>query len=210
MSDASSLVLLSVVNWLHLMATVTWIGAMITNALAVLPAASESLDPPTMGRFIGSMMKKVRRLTYISIIVLILTGGIMMTQNAQYLGLFEFGNLWTILLLVKHIFIVCLVVLAIYAFEVVAPKVGRIAAKGPSPELAQMQRFQIRLSRVGLIMGLFKKCNHIRVEVNRYYGTWMGLFGGGYLTRIVYHCDICDKYKERETPGHINRVTEEK
>ncbi len=35
MSDALKLVLLSVVNWLHLVATVIWLGAMVTNMLVI-------------------------------------------------------------------------------------------------------------------------------------------------------------------------------
>ena len=59
-------------------------------------------------------------------------------------------------------------------------------------------------------MILFRKCKHNWAEVNRYYGEWKGLLGGGLLTRIVFYCDKCDKYKERQIPGHTDRQEEGK
>ncbi|MDO8578822.1 MAG: hypothetical protein Q7R50_06545 [Dehalococcoidales bacterium] len=154
MSDAVRLVLLSIVNWLHLAATVTWLGAMVTNMLVLMPAARETLEPQVMGRFMGSFMKKFRPLVYLSIIALVVTGVIMMLLNRHYLGILDFGNLWTWLLLVKHIIIIIMVVMVIYAFETLAPKVGKLAAAGPSPELAKLQKLQMNIAMAGLLMAL--------------------------------------------------------
>ncbi len=154
MSDAVRLVLLSIVNWLHLAATITWLGAMVTNMLVLMPAARETLEPPVMGRFMGSFMKKFRPLVYTCIIALVVTGVIMMLLNRHYLGIFDFGNLWTGLLLVKHVLIIIIVVMVIYAFEVLAPKVGKLAAAGPSPEFAKLQKLQMNIAMAGLVMAL--------------------------------------------------------
>ena len=154
MSDAAGLFLLSVVNWLHLAATVTWIGAMVTNMAVLMPAARETLEPPVMGRLFGAFMKRFRTLVYICIITLFVTGAVMMVLNRHYLGPLDFGNLWTRLLLVKHILIIVMVVMVVYAFEVLAPKVGRVAAAGPSPELARLQKFQMRVGGAGLVIAL--------------------------------------------------------
>lgn len=154
MSDALRLVLLSVVNWLHLAATVTWLGAMVTNMLVLMPTARETLEPPVMGRFLSSFMKRFRPLVYICIITLFVTGVVMMSLNRHYLGPLAFGNLWTQLLLVKHILIIIMVVMVVYAFEVLAPKVGRVAAAGPSPELAKLQKLQMRVATAGMVIAL--------------------------------------------------------
>lgn len=154
MSDVSELVLLSVLNWLHLIAIVVWIGGMVTNYLTLLPSARESLDPPVMGRLMGAVMKRSSRLVYISIAVLLVTGVIMMSLNKEYLGPLDLGNLWTVILLVKHVFVAILIILGVYMFEVLAPKLGQMAAKGPSPELAKLQKVQMRVGRAGLITAL--------------------------------------------------------
>ena len=151
---SGGLIILSLVNWLHLVATVTWIGALVTNMVVLMPTARETLEPPVMGRFLGSFMKRFRPLVYRSIIVLSITGIIMMLLNKHYLGRLDFGNLWTQLLLVKHVLIIIMVVMVVYAFEVLAPRVGRLAAAGPSPELAKLQKLQMRVAKIGLIIAL--------------------------------------------------------
>jgi len=155
MEMSGGLIILSLVNWLHLAATVTWLGAMVTNMLVLMPAAKESLEPPVMGRFMGSFMKKFRPLVYICMITLAITGVIMMLLNKHYLGAFDFGNLWTWLLLVKHVLIIIMVVMVVYAFENLAPRVGKLAAAGPSPQMAQLQKLQMRIAMAGMVMALF-------------------------------------------------------
>jgi uncharacterized membrane protein len=154
MPNVSDLAILSTVNWLHLVATVVWIGGIVTNLIVVLPSAKESLEPPVMGRFMGSFIKRFRWLVYFSMGVLVVTGVIMMLMNDQYLGMLNFGNLWTLVLLVKHILVVILIILAIYLLQVVFPKVGQLGAKGPSPELAKLQKLQGQLSITTVIIGL--------------------------------------------------------
>lgn len=151
---SGNLLLLSIVNWLHLTATVTWIGAIITNTIVLLPAAKTSLEPPVMGRLLGVFMKRFRPLVYVCIVTLFLTGVIMMVLNKYYDGLMNLGNPWAQLLLIKHILIIIMVIIVVYAFEILAPKVGRLAAKGPSPELANAQKLQMRLATLGLVTAL--------------------------------------------------------
>lgn len=79
----------------------------------------------------------------------------MMSLNRHYLGPLAFGNLWTQLLLVKHILIIIMVVMVVYAFESLAPRVGKLAAAGPSPQLAQLQKLQMRIATAGMVMALF-------------------------------------------------------
>jgi uncharacterized membrane protein len=93
------LILLTVINWLHLFATVAWIGGMTTNLLVLLPSIREALEPAVMGKLMGGVMKRFRIVTYISIVVLIVTGAVMTTFNASYMGLALFGNLWSIVAL---------------------------------------------------------------------------------------------------------------
>jgi hypothetical protein len=57
----------------------------------------------------------------------------MTTFNASYMGLALFGNLWSIVALIKHIVIVVMIIMAIYAYEGLARKVSKLAVKGPSP-----------------------------------------------------------------------------
>jgi uncharacterized membrane protein len=154
MPSVSELAILSAVNWLHLVATVVWIGGIVTNLIVVSPSAKESLEPPVMGRFMGSFIKRFRCLVYFSMGVLVVTGVIMMLLNDQYLGIFNFGNLWTLVVVVKHILVVILIILAIYIFQILFPRMGQLGAKGPSPELAKLQKLQGQLAVTTVIIGL--------------------------------------------------------
>lgn len=147
------LVLMSLVNWLHLAATVAWIGGMTTNLWVVLPSMRASLEPPVMGKLMNAVMRRFRVLTYVSIALLVITGGLMFRSNVAYAG-FGFANVWSAVSLIKHIIVVVLIILAIYAYEGLARKVTRLAAKGPSADLARLQKRQMAFAATGLVLGL--------------------------------------------------------
>jgi uncharacterized membrane protein len=133
---------------------VVWIGGITINLLVLLPSIRETLEPLSAGKLMGAVMKRFRRLVYASIFVLGVTGVLMNLLDENYLGLMKLGNLWSQITLIKHVFTVALIILAVYAFEGLGPKVSRLAAKGPSPDLVHLQKFQIKLATSGLIMGM--------------------------------------------------------
>lgn len=148
------LILNSLVNFLHLFATVAWFGAMTTNAFILLPSVREALEPPAAGKLMGAIMKRFRVLVYTSIGVLIVTGVGMARINNNSTGFMQSENLWSTILSIKHILTIIIVVLVIYAFESLGRKVSRLAAKGPSPELARLQKRQIMFSYIGLVLAI--------------------------------------------------------
>ena len=136
------------------MATVLWIGGMTTNLFVILPATREAMEPPMIGRFMGSVMKRFRKLVYISIGLLVVTGIIMSLLNQHYEGLMQFTNLWSQVNLVKHIVVGVMVVLVIISFEIVSPKVAKLAADSPSKHLLDLQNVQMRMAVIGLIFAV--------------------------------------------------------
>jgi uncharacterized membrane protein len=99
-------------------------------------------------------MKRFRRIVYGSIITLVLCGVPLTLLNENYVSLGQFDNAWSQVVLVKHLFVTALVLLAVYSFEVLAPKVAKLAAKGPSPQLLKAQKIQLRLASTGFVLGL--------------------------------------------------------
>lgn len=156
-----NLIFLSLINWLHLLATAAWIGGFFKVIFILIPTVQEKLGPAYQEDFIDSYMKRDRILTYIAIVTLGVTGMLMTTFNRHYLGLMQFGNLWCLVSLIKHIVIVVLLILTVCAFEIVAPKVTKLAAKewvegseGSSPELESLKTKQIMLSVSGFLSGI--------------------------------------------------------
>lgn len=55
------LIVLSIANWLHLLATVIWIGGMILFPFVVMPVAGVAIGPgPGMGKFISVWDQKFK------------------------------------------------------------------------------------------------------------------------------------------------------
>ncbi|MFW9982681.1 MAG: hypothetical protein ACFFE3_12305 [Candidatus Thorarchaeota archaeon] len=148
----STQLILGVLNWLHLVATVAWFGGLSTNILVLMPSIGASLDPPAAGKLMSNYMKKFRPLVYVSILILITTGAIItVMMNPAYLSL---SSEWSIVLLIKHALIAFAVIANLYGFEIMAPKVAKLAAQGPSPELAQLQKIQMNSAKIGFIIAL--------------------------------------------------------
>ena len=148
------LILGSVINFLHLFVTVAWFGAMTTNAFILLPSTRKTLEPPIAGKLMAAVMKRFRVLVYISIGVLAITGIELTRINENSMRFMRFDNLWSAISSVKHIFTIIIVILVIYAFEDLGKKVSRLAAKGPSPELASLQKRQVIFSYIGLVLAI--------------------------------------------------------
>lgn len=145
---------LSILNFLHLFATVIWIGGMANNILTILPSAKEVLEPAVSGRLIGAVMKRFRLIVYVSFLVFIVSGIPLTLLNEDFAGLGQFNDAWSQVILVKHLFVAAVILLGVYSFEVVTPKVAKLTAKGPSPELLKAQKLQLRLASTGFVLSL--------------------------------------------------------
>lgn len=148
---SSELAILSAMNWLHLLATVVWIGGVFINVLVLSPAAKESLEPPMMMRLWGGVMKRFRMMVYVSMAIFIGTGIVMMFMNSAY-ETFDFGDTWTLFLVIKHILVLILIIVGIYMLQSVFPKLAKLAAKGPSPELSKAEKRQKVVGAISLIL----------------------------------------------------------
>lgn len=119
--------------WLHLLATVIWMGQAILGSLVYMPILSQQLKGPALGAAMGEMARKIRPFIWGSIVVFIITGIPMTTGKMALLGLTGFGNPWSILILVKHIIVVVMILLAAYMDRVALPGLVEVltAAAGP-------------------------------------------------------------------------------
>jgi len=135
-------------DFLHILATTVWIGSMFFNFAILRPAMIKTLSPPDVGKLMAEVMKKTRIVVYISIIVLGVTGIPLKIINENYSSIIDFENSWAIVSFIKHLCYGILVLLALYSFELLGPKVQKMAKKGPSPQFQQLQKKQ---AMVGLL-----------------------------------------------------------
>jgi uncharacterized membrane protein len=147
-------VVLTVLDFIHQMATIAWIGGMVFNLLAVMPTVSKVLEPALAGKFMSALMKRVRVIVYVSLLVLFVTGIPMKIASEYYVAIINFDTAWETASFVKHVLVAVLALVALYSFELLSPKVGRLAAKGPSAELVNLRKRQQKMAAVSFLLGI--------------------------------------------------------
>lgn len=148
--------ILSLSFFLHLVATVAWIGGLVTMAVVVQPVLQRMVtDVKSQARVLEAVQKRFQPIANLSLIVLILTGMVQTVNNPFYKGFLRFDNTWTQAILFKHIAIVGMVIVAGIMTFSIQPAVSRNAlliANDVIDETAvsQLQRQQTRLTRLNL------------------------------------------------------------
>ncbi|MFB0564312.1 MAG: DUF4149 domain-containing protein [Candidatus Aminicenantaceae bacterium] len=153
MSYTCETILLSVLNWLHLFATVAWIGGITYIFFILVPVARKTLEPPLMGKLMMAVTLRFRILVYVCMVALIGTGIGIQQLSMGYL-IYDFGNIWSVFLFIKHIIFLVMIIIGIIVAEGMGPKIAKLTAKGPSPEVARLQKTQMSLAVVNLFLGI--------------------------------------------------------
>jgi len=143
---------LALTFWLHLLATVTWVGSLAGVSFLVLPAMQRSLDPETQLVFIEAMQKRLEPIAWFCMSLLLITGLFQMSVNPHYDGFLSTSTQWSLAILTKHLLgIVMVVVSAIQTWEVI-PAIRRAIVKSKkinnTEELDGLRRREILLLRM--------------------------------------------------------------
>jgi len=106
-----SQILVGLFFWLHALATVIFVGHYLLLSLIYLPALTKD---QAGGAILSEISKRSRLWLYVSLLIFIVTGIYLTWVDSNYLGLADFGNSWSILMLVKHIVILAMVALGFW------------------------------------------------------------------------------------------------
>jgi len=143
---------LALTFWLHLLATVTWVGSLAGVSFLVLPAMKRALNPETQLVFIEAMQKRLEPIAWFSMSLLLVTGLFQMSVNPHYDGFLSTSTQWSLAILTKHLLgIIMVVVSAIQTWEVI-PAIRRAILKSRksqnAEELDALRRREILLLRM--------------------------------------------------------------
>ena len=143
---------LALTFWLHLLATVTWVGSLAGVSFLVLPAMQRSLSPETQLVFIEAMQKRLEPIAWFSMSLLLVTGLFQMSVNPHYDGFLSTSTQWSLAILAKPLLgIVMVVVSAIQTWEVI-PAIRRAIVKSKksknTEEIDALRRREIMLLRM--------------------------------------------------------------
>jgi len=93
---------IALVFWLHMLATVAWLGGLAAIAILVLPAAKQVLKPIDQLAFIEAIQKRLEPLAWFSLAILIATGLFQLSVNPHYDGFLSTSGQWSLAILTKH------------------------------------------------------------------------------------------------------------
>jgi uncharacterized membrane protein len=138
--------------WLHMLATVAWVGSLAAIALLILPAMKRALDAETQLIFLEAMQKRLEPIAWFSISLLVLTGLFQMSVNPHYDGFLSTSTQWSLAILTKHILgMILVVVSAIQTWEVI-PAIRRAILLSKktkdSSKLDSLRKREITLLRI--------------------------------------------------------------
>jgi uncharacterized membrane protein len=144
----------------HLIATVAWIGGLVTLAVIVQPVLNHTVtDVKERARLTEAVQKRFQPIANLSLIVLILTGMVQTFTNRFYKGFLQFDNAWAQAILFKHAAIVGMIILAGVITFSVQPALRRnvlLVANGVADEAqsARLQKQQVRLTHINLALSV--------------------------------------------------------
>jgi uncharacterized membrane protein len=144
--------------WVHMLATVVWIGGLAALTILILPIASRTLDEKAYARFLGTVHRRLEPLGWISLGVLTATGLIQTVDNENYTGLLSFTNNWARAMLLKHIFFAGMVGVSAYITWRITPALRHAALlkarNKDAGEEARLEGRRAALLRVNLLLGI--------------------------------------------------------
>ena len=153
--DSPSTPVLAVIYWLHMLATVTWIGSLAAINLLFLPASKRALNPADQLSLVSALQKKLEPLAWFCMGILLVTGLFQLSTSPHYDGFLSISTQWSLAILFKHgVAVLMVVVSAIQTWEVL-PAIQRILLnkdKAGEAELARLQKRETLLLRINLLL----------------------------------------------------------
>jgi uncharacterized membrane protein len=130
---SQTLIALSV--WLHAVGTVVLIGHYFLLSVIYLPVLEKG-----GGVFLSQISKRSRPWMYASLVTFMVTGIYLMFADPNYRGVGDFGNFWSVMMLVKHLLVVGMIGLGFWYNAFL--RVGPMMASNHNAELG-IRRFSL-------------------------------------------------------------------
>jgi uncharacterized membrane protein len=144
--------------WLHMLATVVWLGGLAALALLVLPSMRRTLKPVDFASWVTALNERLDPLGWLCLGLLTFTGLVQMEANPNYPGLFNLSNVWAQAICLKHIAFVGMIAVSGYVTWSLTPALRRAAITRAKSRQANADQFLIRrfqlLVAVDLLFGL--------------------------------------------------------
>jgi len=153
----------ALLSFVHLFATVAWIGGIMFFGLVFMPLMAKRKElGPAAGRLSVDVAKRLSILVWGSFLLFLITGVPMTLNNPRFPEFIDFSNLWMTTIFTKHIVVAVMVIVGIaqtftirrmdHVLRVV--KAQSSAEKQTSNEMTKLKRRQMALGFTGFILGM--------------------------------------------------------
>ena len=141
--------ILALSYWIHLLATIVWLGGMALMLLVAWPALQQ-------GTLASNQWLNIQRRflpwANLSLIILLVTGFFQMSSDRNYTGFLQVDSLWAWAILLKHIVFGAMVVIMVYVQAFLYPSMTRLSLlEEKRPDLAEKERAKLRRQEVRLL-----------------------------------------------------------
>lgn len=120
--------------WVHMLATIVWIGGLFYQSFFVIPVLNTHLDLATRVDTLQTLNKRFSTATWLSLILLLATGMFQLVANSNYDGFLSISNQWSGAILLKHLAFLLMVVVASYQTWVFQPQLIRLMLVQATPQ----------------------------------------------------------------------------
>ena len=136
---------ISLSYWLHALATVIFIGHFVLLANIYIPALAKN------GPALSEVSKRSRPWMYASLLVFAITGVYLTFVDPNYMGVGSFGNLWAVMMLVKHIIIAAMIGMGFW-FNVIMRVGPMMSSNNPEQAVARFQKYVNAMAVCGILV----------------------------------------------------------
>lgn len=149
---------LTLAFWLHMLATVVWVGGLVVLSLIVIPAGRRALDDQAYAALLDRIQARLDPIGWFSLTLLVATGLVQMVGNPNYEGFLAFGNRWALAILFKHLVFGLMIAISAYLTWGVLPALRRNALRIQRgitpPDESRQRRLEARLLRLNLLLSV--------------------------------------------------------
>jgi uncharacterized membrane protein len=142
-----SQILIALSFWLHSLATIVFIGHYLLLALIYLPVLSSA-----GGTVLSEVSKRSRSWLYVSLLIFALTGVYLTFVDPNYLGIGDFGNIWSILMLVKHILILAMIGMGFWFNAILRVGPLMVSNSGAAQAFARFRQYSNLMAITGILV----------------------------------------------------------
>jgi uncharacterized membrane protein len=147
--------ILAISHFLHLIATVVWIGGIFMILLVILPSAKTAFESaPTISGLMKEISKRFTPMANISIVVLIITGIVTTLYDKNLIYNLDFSNHWGPTIFLKHIIAAFMIIIHFYRGSLLIPRIGKLSKQGKDSRVIKLQKFSLNLVKTNLVLGV--------------------------------------------------------